>query len=243
MKAIRNIFARLSGHAQSDPSSLPPTRMPRILKGVGKINGDGWKDTTRIGEIVYVWDLEHPKPYMRGQYPRIGNEIWSASTTQYDFTVVPESEYREVLDSIIESVRFERNEIKGECDLLKAAAASRAALHSQAQKGFGGNSTHSEQRPAARSVTAAVARRRRAPRALPMTAPPFCCRPQCCLLPVTILRRRPAARAGMPRSAAADPSMAAAPRATGIADPVRPRTATPRRTAVARPAAAIESET
>ncbi|WP_042886368.1 hypothetical protein [Cupriavidus necator] len=157
MKAIRKLFARLFGNAQPSSGTLPPTRMPRILKGVGKINGDGWKDTTRIGEIVYVWDLELPKPYMPGQYPRIGNEIWSASTRQYDFTDVPESEYREVLDSIIESVRFERSEIKFERDRLKAAAASRAAPQSRAQKGIAGNSTRSEQRPAAGQVTAAGA--------------------------------------------------------------------------------------
>lgn len=58
-----------------------------ILKGVGKVNGDGWKDTTKKGEIVFVWNREHPKPYAAGQYPRVGKEHWSASTEQYDFTV------------------------------------------------------------------------------------------------------------------------------------------------------------
>ena len=57
-----------------------------ILKGIGKITGDGWKDTTIKGEIVYVWNAEKPSPYAPGQYPRIGNEGWSASTSQYDFT-------------------------------------------------------------------------------------------------------------------------------------------------------------
>lgn len=57
-----------------------------ILKGIGKIDGDGWKDTTTKGEVVYVWNAEKPSPYAPGQYPRIGNEGWSASTSQYDFT-------------------------------------------------------------------------------------------------------------------------------------------------------------
>lgn len=57
-----------------------------VLKGVGKINGDGWKDTTTEGEIVFVWNAEKPAPYAPGQYPRVGNEGWSASTSQYDFT-------------------------------------------------------------------------------------------------------------------------------------------------------------
>lgn len=57
-----------------------------VLKGVGKVNGDGWKDTTTEGEIVFVWNAEKPAPYAPGQYPRVGNEGWSASTSQYDFT-------------------------------------------------------------------------------------------------------------------------------------------------------------
>lgn len=56
-----------------------------ILKGVGKINGDGWKDTTKIGQIVFVWNAELPKPYAPGQFPRVGNESYAASTDQYDF--------------------------------------------------------------------------------------------------------------------------------------------------------------
>lgn len=56
-----------------------------VLKGIGKINGDGWKDKTVIGEIVYVWNTELPNPYKPGQYPRIGYPAWSASTDQYNF--------------------------------------------------------------------------------------------------------------------------------------------------------------
>lgn len=114
--ALQTVLDAVSSRAEVE-------KMPRILKGVGKINGDGWKDVTRIGEIVYVWDLELPKPYMAGQYPRIGNPIWSASTRQYDFSTIPESEYREVIDSIIEKVRSELNEIRYERDGLKIAAA------------------------------------------------------------------------------------------------------------------------
>ncbi|WP_287497518.1 hypothetical protein [Pandoraea sp. CB10b_02] len=66
-----------------------------ILKGVGKIDGDGWKDTTKVGQIVYVWNAELPAPNMEGQFPRIGNEIWSASTKQYDFTPATMEEIRD----------------------------------------------------------------------------------------------------------------------------------------------------
>ncbi|MEF3068105.1 hypothetical protein [Pandoraea apista] len=67
-----------------------------ILKGIGRINGDGWKDTTKVGQIVYVWNAEMPAPYMAGQYPRIGNEGWSASTKQYDFTPATVEEIRDL---------------------------------------------------------------------------------------------------------------------------------------------------
>lgn len=70
-----------------------------IMKGVGKINGDGWKDTTKVGQVVYVWNTELPSPYMEGQFPRIGNEGWSASTKQYDFTPATTEEIRDVFSA------------------------------------------------------------------------------------------------------------------------------------------------
>lgn len=68
--------------AQPDTAALWP-----VLKGIGKINGDGWKDKTCIGEVVFVWNTEKPAPYAKGNYPRIGNYCgWTASTDQYDFS-------------------------------------------------------------------------------------------------------------------------------------------------------------
>ena len=82
--------------AALSPASPARTPMgePQVLKGVGKINGDGWKDTTSIGEVVYVWNAEKPSPYAPGQYPRIDNEGWSASTAQYDFSPASVDEVR-----------------------------------------------------------------------------------------------------------------------------------------------------
>jgi hypothetical protein len=56
-----------------------------ILRGVGKINGDGWKDTTVKGEIVFAYARTLPKPYAPGQHERLGNIGWTASEDQYDF--------------------------------------------------------------------------------------------------------------------------------------------------------------
>jgi len=57
-----------------------------ILKGVGKANGDGWKDVTVKGETVFAWGNEKPGPYKRGQFDRLGCDAWSASVDQYEFS-------------------------------------------------------------------------------------------------------------------------------------------------------------
>ena len=58
----------------------------QILKGVAFRSGDGWKDQSVRGEVVYVWNRELPDPYAEGQFPRVGNSGWSASTSMFDFT-------------------------------------------------------------------------------------------------------------------------------------------------------------
>jgi hypothetical protein len=63
--------------------------MDKLLKGIGKINGDGWKDVTRKGEVIFVYANPLPKPYIghdgSRQYERVGNISWTASDRQYDF--------------------------------------------------------------------------------------------------------------------------------------------------------------
>ena len=87
-----------SGYVEPASPARTPMGGPQVLKGVGKINGDGWKDTTTIGEVVYVWHAEKPSPYAPGQYPRIWNEGWSASTAQYDFSPASIDEVRALAD-------------------------------------------------------------------------------------------------------------------------------------------------
>lgn len=72
---------------------------PQILKGIGKINGDGWKDTTTKGEVVFVWNAEKPTPHKPGQFPRIGQDSWTASTDQYDFQPATADEAMEFIES------------------------------------------------------------------------------------------------------------------------------------------------
>ena len=56
-----------------------------ILKGTAFKSGDGWKDTTKEGEVCFIWNKMHSAPYAPGQYPRVGKEHWSASTENFTF--------------------------------------------------------------------------------------------------------------------------------------------------------------
>lgn len=103
-----------------------------ILKGIGKINGDGFKDTTKVGEVVFVWNKELPSPYAPGLYPRVGNEVWAASREQYDFQPATVAEVQTILhrvrrEGIEEAAKFLRDQDGyGEwweaADLLRALA-------------------------------------------------------------------------------------------------------------------------
>lgn len=74
---------------------------PQLLKGIGRINGDGFKDTTRKGEVVFVYAQQFPEPYAPGQYPRVGNTIYGASIEQYDFVPAAVEEVRDFIEARI----------------------------------------------------------------------------------------------------------------------------------------------
>ena len=57
--------------------------MAIIYRAVCLISGDGWKDPCRAGSVAFVYARELPKPYVAGQYPRVGNLIWSVGTPQW----------------------------------------------------------------------------------------------------------------------------------------------------------------
>ena len=76
-----------------------------VLKGIGKVNGDGFKDTTRIGDVVFAWNTELPEPYSPGQFPRVGNDAgWTASEDQYEFQPATAAEVRALFDGLRSAV-------------------------------------------------------------------------------------------------------------------------------------------
>lgn len=60
---------------------------PVILKATAKTDGDGWKDSRRAGEVVFVHAEELPAPHAPGQYLRCGETTWTVS--QKDWDLVP----------------------------------------------------------------------------------------------------------------------------------------------------------
>lgn len=119
-------------HAPQAQAAGRDERAALILKGIGKINGDGWKDVTKLGEVVYVWNSELPEPYAPGQFPRIGNEGWSASTTQYDFMPATVDEAKallaELLDAERERTLQDVKEQRQQVEVARAALAQRQPL-------------------------------------------------------------------------------------------------------------------
>lgn len=83
----------------SESASPDAAGAPQLLKGIGKIDGDGFKDTTRKGEVVFVYAQPLAEPYAPGQYPRVGNTGYSASTEQFDFTPATIDEAREHIEA------------------------------------------------------------------------------------------------------------------------------------------------
>jgi hypothetical protein len=79
-----------------------------ILKGIGKIDGDGWKDTTRKGEVIFAYKPTLPKPYAEGQHERVGNIGWTASEKQYDFVPASIWEIIRLLPAILRDAHHRR---------------------------------------------------------------------------------------------------------------------------------------
>lgn len=89
----------------------------RVLKGVASSNAD-WKSGDWVkGDVVFVWNAELPRPYSAGQFPRVGNEGWSASAGDFDFTQATPEEIAQleaigkfpapesVLDAVLDSAK------------------------------------------------------------------------------------------------------------------------------------------
>lgn len=74
--------------------------MAWLLKGIGRRDGDGWKDVTQKGEVVFAYGRELPRPYASGQFERVGNIGWTASRDQYDFTPASLTEVLRLLPAI-----------------------------------------------------------------------------------------------------------------------------------------------
>lgn len=75
-----------------------------ILKGIARKSGDGFKDTTRAGDVVFVINRELPKPHAPGQYLRLGSNSWTASREMFDFTPASLPEIQDHIVGLVEKL-------------------------------------------------------------------------------------------------------------------------------------------
>jgi hypothetical protein len=125
--------------------AVPPT--PLLLKGIGKIAGDGFKDETRIGEVIYAWNREHPAPHAPGQFPRLGNPVYAASTEQFSFRPLDDDEMVAVVDKRIEELRMQVQTLQDEKRALLRTHSGAKAAAALAKLAAFPLTEHDEKRP------------------------------------------------------------------------------------------------
>ena len=81
-----------------------------ILKGTCHDRGHDWKDGYIVGETAFVYSTELPRPYAPGQYPRVGNTSWSASTEHFTFERATVAEVISLLPRVFSDIR---NNVRG----------------------------------------------------------------------------------------------------------------------------------
>lgn len=69
---------------------------PVILKATARTDGDGWKDSRKAGEVVFVHAEELPKPHARGEYLRCGETNWTISDKDWDLVPATAKEVKEL---------------------------------------------------------------------------------------------------------------------------------------------------
>lgn len=107
--ALRAIFL-----AGVDTSSRYAMVTWPVLKGVAKFGGDGFKDPTVKGQVVYVWNQEKPLPYKPGQFPRVGNGAgWTAERDQFEFTAASLGEIVDALETPLLEAKEKLRQITG----------------------------------------------------------------------------------------------------------------------------------
>lgn len=90
-----------SAVGEANSASLAAAKSERrVLKATARRNAS-WKEGDEVkGDVLYVWDAALAPPYAEGQYPRIGNEGWTASSSLFDFEPATADEIASVLDGI-----------------------------------------------------------------------------------------------------------------------------------------------
>ena len=67
----------------------------QILRGEAHTAGDGFKDTTELGDVVFVLNKQMPPPFQPGQFPRLRDPSWTATSNHFTFRPATHEELME----------------------------------------------------------------------------------------------------------------------------------------------------
>ena len=72
-----------------------------IFKATRRENGDGWKDTAKAGDVVFVHNVTLPSPYAPGQMQRLGQDSWTVSAEEWDLVPATPQEVRDAVMALV----------------------------------------------------------------------------------------------------------------------------------------------
>ncbi len=72
-----------------------------ILKATRIADGDGWKDTAKAGDVVFVHNVPLPPPHSPGQMQRLGEQGWTVGVDEWTFVPATPQEVRDAVMALV----------------------------------------------------------------------------------------------------------------------------------------------
>lgn len=69
-------------------------------------SGDGWKDTTRKGDVVFAYGYELPPPFVSDCFQIVGNAVRCVCTDQWTFEKLRRRDLLKLLPEFREDIRW-----------------------------------------------------------------------------------------------------------------------------------------
>lgn len=72
-----------------------------IFKATRRADGDGWKDTAKAGDVVFVHNVTMPSPYSPGEMQRLGEDSWTVNAKEWDLVPATPQEVRDAVMALV----------------------------------------------------------------------------------------------------------------------------------------------